>query len=381
MCVHVNAKGTCCAKCETGNRNCVYVTTKKDRLITKLAGRKDFCDRQGHCKNFNCKNSCLAVDHVHFTNGYPQKKGVNPNYCYPSPEINQVNYVSCVDQLSSVKNVTNVPTVFQRKWATLGISPKVLTVLREGRLLPVLAKLDQVPNHKLLCKSPQEPLPVGGIASAVKQECNRVCQKPRIPGLLQLAIFGSKTHQPVETYTGPEHPKTKSFKMEIPETIRTSLQAGEWITSIGFKDTCFHITIHSQSRKYMRFHLQSQSYQFEALPFGLSTAPMEFTVVVKDVKLLALRKGTRIHQYLEDWLVRARSHQTCLQHTQTLVALSGIGLASEQKHIRTGSKTGFQLRRLPVRSDGGQGQTHPRALADPTSKDKRPHDRSGNYCP
>ena len=29
----------------------------------------------------------------------------------------------------------------------------------------------------------------------------------------------------------------------------------------------------------------------------------------------------RIHQYLDDWLVRATSHQTCLQHTQTLVAL------------------------------------------------------------
>ena len=27
----------------------------------------------------------------------------------------------------------------------------------------------------------------------------------------------------------------------------------------------------------MRFHIQGQSYQFKALPFGLSTAPMEFT--------------------------------------------------------------------------------------------------------
>ena len=48
---------------------------------------------------------------------------------------------------------------------------------------------------------------------------------------------------------------------------------------------------------------------------------MEFTVLVKEVKFLALQKGIRIHQYLDDWLVRARSHQTCLQHTQTLVAL------------------------------------------------------------
>ena len=113
---------------------------------------------------------------------------------------------------------------------------------------------------------------------------------------------------------------TESFKMETPETIRTSLQIGEWVTSIDFKDAYFHIPIHSQSRKYMRFHIQGQSYQFKALPFGLSTAPMEFSVVAKEVKLMALQRGIRIHQYLDDWLVRATSHQTCLQHTQTLVA-------------------------------------------------------------
>ena len=36
---------------------------------------------------------------------------------------------------------------------------------------------------------------------------------------------------------------------------------------------------------------------------------------------MAIHKGIRIHQYLDDWLVRARSHQICLQHTQTLVKL------------------------------------------------------------
>ena len=181
--------------------------------------------------------------------------------------------------------------------------------------LPVPAKLDHVTHHnKLLCKSPQEPLPVGGIASAVKQKCNRVGQKPRIPGNLQPAIFGPKTQQPVETYPGPPHPK-QIFKGRVIQngaTIRISLQAGEWVTSIDFKVAYFHIPIHSQSRKSMRFHLQGQSYQFIALPFGLSTAPMKFTVVVKAVKFLALQKGIRIDQYLEDWLVRARSRPTCL---------------------------------------------------------------------
>ena len=50
-------------------------------------------------------------------------------------------------------------------------------------------------------------------------------------------------------------------------------------------------------------------------------APLEFTVIAKEVKLMAINKGIRIHQYLDDWLVRARSHQDCLKHTQDLVKI------------------------------------------------------------
>ena len=115
--------------------------------------------------------------------------------------------------------------------------------------------------------------------------------------------------------------KVEKFKMETPETIRTSLQQGEWVTSVDFKDAYFHIPIQEQSRKYLRFHVQGRTYQFKALPFGLSTAPMEFTVLAKEVKLMAIHRGIRIHQYLDDWLVRARSYQICLQHTQSLVKI------------------------------------------------------------
>ena len=36
---------------------------------------------------------------------------------------------------------------------------------------------------------------------------------------------------------------------------------------------------------------------------------------------MATREGIRLHQYLDDWLVRASSHQDCLQHTQVLVKM------------------------------------------------------------
>ena len=94
-------------------------------------------------------------------------------------EIKYVNDVSCVDQLSSVKSVTNVPTVttdllvavtLHQFWGKLGVSSKVVIVLMEGYTLPFPAKFDQVTHHyKLLSKSSQEPLPGGGIASVLNK--------------------------------------------------------------------------------------------------------------------------------------------------------------------------------------------------------------------
>ena len=128
--------------------------------------------------------------------------------------------------------------------------------------------------------------------------------------------------------------------------------------------------MHTQSRKYLCVHVQGQSCQFKALPFGLSTAPMEFLVVVKEVKLMVLHRGIRIHHYLTHWLVRARSHETCLKHTQILVALvSGTRLDSEYRQFRTGDQTGLRLHRLPFRSQRGQCQTNPGTLADFKFKD------------
>ena len=121
----------------------------------------------------------------------------------------------------------------------------------------------------------------------------------------------------METYLGPEQlkhlPKHRVVQNGDPRDKKN--------LCTDFKDAYFHIPIHSQSRKYRHFHIQSRSCQFKALPFGLSTTPMEFTVVAKKVKLMALQRGIKINQYLDDWLVRATYHQTCLQHTQTLVAL------------------------------------------------------------
>ena len=47
----------------------------------------------------------------------------------------------------------------------------------------------------------------------------------------------------------------------------------------------------------------SQTFKFKVIPFGLLTAPMEFAVMVKEVKLISQNKDIRIHQFLNEWLI------------------------------------------------------------------------------
>ena len=254
------------------------------------------------------------VANVHSVTGLPQKKGVNPNYCHNHAEIKYVKDVSCVGHLSSANTVTNVtnPPVgarlqqFWEKWEALGSSPKVVTILREGytldfRFRPNLTRSPTVISNYV---NPQRQ---SHLLEGLYQLTNKNAVEP-VTNQNSLGFYNRLFLVPkpnnrwraiLDLNTLNTFLNTESFRMESPETIRTSLQLREWVTSIDFKDTYFHIPIHSQSRKYMymRFHIQGQSYQFKALPFGLSTAPMEFTVVAKEVKLIALQRGIRIHQY------------------------------------------------------------------------------------
>ena len=67
-------------------------------------------------------------------------------------------------------------------------------------------------------------------------------------------------------------------------------------------------------------------------------------MIPKKVKLMAIHKDLRSHQYLDDWLVRARSHQACHQRTQELVNnVSATGLADELRGIRAGAQTRLRL--------------------------------------
>ena len=293
------------------------------------------------------KDTCIAklnvVNSVPTAPGHSQKKEISPGAAVCQSYRNKLKYVnsaSCVIPLSYVNIVRNAPNVvtnlpvgarlqnFWEKWSDLGASPKVVQILREGYTLPFRTRpnLSRIPTVVSCYGNPHKNLKLlEALHQLTAKNAIELVHKQTSLGFFNRLFLVPKPNnqwRPILDLSNLNlFLKSKKFKMETPETIRISLQKGEWVTSIDFKDTYFHIPMQQQSRKYLRFHVQGQTFQFKALPFGLSTAPMEFTVLAKEVKLMATQRGIRIHQYLDDWLVRATSHQECLRHTQTLLRM------------------------------------------------------------
>ena len=276
--------------------------------------------------------------------GHSQRKDLSPGpvECYSQRDhsLKYVKGASCVTQLSYVPSVASVKNVasklpvgarlqnFWQVWLDLGAGPKVIQILKEGYTLPFRNR-PRLTRHPTVVSCYANPHRNSYLLEALHQLIDKnaveLVLKQTSLGFFNRLFLVPKPNNKWRPILDLSHLnlflKVEKFKMETPETIRTSLQQGEWVTSVDFKDAYFHIPIQEQSKKYLRFHVQGRTYQFKALPFGLSTAPMEFTVLVKEVKLMAGRKGIRIHQYLDDWLVRAKSYNICLQHTQSLVEM------------------------------------------------------------
>ena len=281
-----------------------------------------------------------VVHPVHTAPGHAQKNEISPGSAvchYKRNGLKFVKGVSCVIPLSSVKSAINAPNVvtnlpvgarmqnFWKNWLDLGAGPKVVQILKEGYALPswIRPNLTRFPTVINCYGNPHRHLNLlEALHQLMDKNAIELVHKQNSLGFFNRLFLVPKPNKwrPILDLSNLNlFLKAEKFKMETPETIRTSLQQGEWVTSIDFKDAYFHIPIQEQSRKYLRFHVQGPTYQFKALPFGLSTASMEFTVIAKEVKLMAIHKGIRIHQYLDDWLVRATSHRLCLEHTQVLV--------------------------------------------------------------
>ena len=72
---------------------------------------------------------------------------------------------------------------------------------------------------------------------------------------------------------------------------------------LDLKDAYNALPIHHSHRSYLMFVYQDRTYEFQCLPFGLSSAPRAFTKTLKPVLAVLRPMGIRVVIYIDNMLL------------------------------------------------------------------------------
>ena len=233
---------------------------------------------------------------------------------------------------------------FQNRWGEITEDSWVLSVVRKGYKIP------------FICKPPLSPTPIflqQTESLSLEEEVNKLLLKgavekiePEGPGFYSRIFLVPKKNGKLRLIKDLSRLNTfleiQSFKMETANKVRQAIQPNDWAISLDLTDAYLHVPIHRQSRKYLRFCLKGQTYQFKALPFGLATSPYVFTRVMVAIATYLRKRAIVLFPYLDDWLVRNQIRQEILRDRQfTLKLITSLGLIPTKR-----SRTWFHLRTL-----------------------------------
>ena len=110
--------------------------------------------------------------------------------------------------------------------------------------------------------------------------------------------------------------KKQPFKMETVKSIRQLIVNNYWAVSIDLTDAYLHVLMHPQSRKYLQFLYEDQTFQFTALPFGMSLSLWIFTKLMDAIASHLHQRAISVFPYLDDWLIRNLIRNRLLDQTK-----------------------------------------------------------------
>ena len=192
--------------------------------------------------------------------------------------------------------------------------------------IPLKAKLGQISSDSVRIQDPSKRPCSSRLhpVSSVKERYQKG-GKCKISWVLQSPVSSPQASPKVEASNRlkqAQHFSTCRKVQNGNSRVHQDLPGSRGMGIVDRSDAYLHIPIHPNSRKYLRFCHRSQLFQFTSVPFGLATAPQVFTMIVKEVKLMALSIALRLHQYLDDWLIRSHSQEEAQVNTQAVVDLT-----------------------------------------------------------
>ncbi|KAJ8917897.1 hypothetical protein NQ315_002589 [Exocentrus adspersus] len=220
--------------------------------------------------------------------------------------------------------------LFLEQWELLTRDPLILSWVR-GYKIPFFLKPYQIktPNQRVFSKR-EKSLLQASIAELLKKGVISLCVHRKGEFLSSYFL--------VEKITGGyrfvlnlkslnKFVETMHFKLENFKTVKDIIVQNCYMCTLDLKDAYYLIPIHKKYRKYLRFSFEGQLFEFNVLPFGLSTAPFVFCKLIKPILSFLRTEGLLSVNYLDDFLLLADSKNSCLDNVRVTVDLiSKVGL-------------------------------------------------------
>ena len=134
--------------------------------------------------------------------------------------------------------------------------------------------------------------------------------------------------------------KYKRFRMESIFTVARCLFPGCYMATLDLRDAYLHIPIHPDFQKFLRVAVRIDSrilhYQFQALPFGLSSSPSIFTKVLAEALAPLRDKAITVIPYLDDLLFVAATAlqlEKDLRTAQDFLSSLGWIINQDKSHL------------------------------------------------
>ncbi|XP_043468351.1 uncharacterized protein LOC122502395 [Leptopilina heterotoma] len=133
-------------------------------------------------------------------------------------------------------------------------------------------------------------------------------------------------------------------KIEDMKTAICPLNRNYFMGVIDLKDAYLMVPAAQKHRKFLRFFFNNEFYEFQCLPFGLSTAPFVFTKLLKPVAQKVRSSGILMVIYLDDILILAKSEDECrtnILKTRSLLESLGFLVSNEKSQLEPSQRCVF----------------------------------------
>ena len=272
---------------------------------------------------------------------------------------------------------------FRRNWQTSKCSSNMLNIISYGYVLPFLSKPNLV-RFPLILSEYKTLQKDQALADCIQFLLSKNAIE-RVENVKSLRFYSRlflvpKPHQRWRPVIDLSRLNTflhvEKFKMETPESIRTSLVPGEWVSSIDLSDAYLHIPIHPNSRKYLKVLPQVTGVPIHLPSFRTSHSPPG---------LYNIRKGGEAHgalQRTQTSPIPGRladqvpvSGRSPSEHSGSGRPNPVLGVDNKPGEIRTETYSGVFVRGLRIPSRFSPCKTHSREMAhtsgfDPTTQVK-----------